>query len=128
MPEADDYDEETLDKWLSAKVLLPYGDTQSPATVRCRKRDHEGNPVGTSHPNPVLDTRVYEVEFEDDDEGYEHILMDEQIIEYKADGRAVKRNKQLRRTTKGWKLLVKWKDVSSDWLPLADLKESDPVQ
>eukprot|EP00978_Attheya_sp_CCMP212_P042147 scaffold252254_cov45-Attheya_sp.AAC.1 len=57
MPEADDYDEETLDKWLSAKVLLPHGDTQSPATVRHRKRDHEGNPVGTSHPNPVLDTR-----------------------------------------------------------------------
>eukprot|EP00978_Attheya_sp_CCMP212_P010066 scaffold24179_cov31-Attheya_sp.AAC.1 len=131
---------------------------QSPATVRRRKCDHEGNPVGTSHPNPVLDTRVYEVEFEDgkqqeyaanliatrifaqvDDEGYEHILMDE-IIEYKADGgHAVKRddmyivgkngNKHMRRTTKGWKLLVTWKDGSSDWLPLlADLKESDPVQ
>jgi hypothetical protein len=156
MPDADDYDEETLDKWLSAKVLLPHGDTQSSATVRRRKRDHEGNPIGTSHPNPVLDTRVYEVEFEDgtqqeyaanliatsifaqvDDEGYEHILMDE-IIEHKADGHAVKRddmyivgkngNKHMRRTTKGWKLLVKWKDGSSDWLPLADLKESDPVQ
>eukprot|EP00978_Attheya_sp_CCMP212_P015785 scaffold40853_cov42-Attheya_sp.AAC.2 len=133
MPDADDYDEETLDKWLSANVLLPHGDTQSPTTVWCRKRDHEGNPVGTSHPNPVLDTRVYEVEFEDgtqqeyaanliatsifaqvDDEGYEHILMDK-IIKHKADGHAVKRddmyivgknrNKHMRRTTKGWKLL-----------------------
>eukprot|EP00978_Attheya_sp_CCMP212_P044367 scaffold308232_cov43-Attheya_sp.AAC.2 len=63
--------------------------------------------------------------------------MDE-IIKHKADGHAAKRddmyivgnngNKHMRRTTKGWKLLVKWKDGSSDWLPLADLKESDPVQ
>eukprot|EP00978_Attheya_sp_CCMP212_P012594 scaffold31500_cov55-Attheya_sp.AAC.3 len=37
-------------------------------------------------------------------------------------------NKHMRRTTKGWKLLVKWKDGSSYWLPLADLKELDPVQ
>eukprot|EP00978_Attheya_sp_CCMP212_P014981 scaffold38463_cov27-Attheya_sp.AAC.3 len=72
-----------------------------------------------------------------DDEGYEHILMDE-IIEHKADGHAVQcddmyivgknGNKHMRRTTKGWKLMVKWKDGSSDWLPLADLKEADPVQ
>jgi len=34
----------------------------------------------------------------------------------------------MRRTTKGWKILVKWKDGSSDWLPLVDLKELDPVQ
>ena len=31
------------------------------------------------------------------------------------------------RTTKGWQLLVEWKDGTSDWLPLADLKESYPV-
>jgi hypothetical protein len=31
-------------------------------------------------------------------------------------------------TTKGWKLLVEWKDGSTDWLPLKDLKESYPVQ
>jgi hypothetical protein len=31
-------------------------------------------------------------------------------------------------TTKGWKLLVGWKDGTTDWLPLKDLKESYPVQ
>jgi hypothetical protein len=31
-------------------------------------------------------------------------------------------------TTKGWKLLVEWKDGSMDLLPLKDLKESYPVQ
>jgi hypothetical protein len=33
--------------------------------VKQRKRDHDGNPVGHSHPNPLLDTREYEVEFPD---------------------------------------------------------------
>jgi hypothetical protein len=31
-------------------------------------------------------------------------------------------------TTKGWQLLVEWKDRSSNWIPLADLKNSYPVQ
>jgi hypothetical protein len=35
---------------------------------------------------------------------------------------------RLQRTTKGWQLLVEWKDRSSDWIPLADLKNSYPVQ
>ena len=30
-------------------------------------------------------------------------------------------------TTKGWQLLVGWKDGTSDWLSLADLKELYPV-
>ncbi|KAI2502008.1 Reverse transcriptase (RNA-dependent DNA polymerase) [Fragilaria crotonensis] len=33
-----------------------------------------------------------------------------------------------KRTTKGWRLLVEWKDGSSTWVPLADLKDSYPVQ
>jgi hypothetical protein len=33
-----------------------------------------------------------------------------------------------RMTTKGWKLLVEWKDGTTDWLSLKDLKESYPVQ
>jgi hypothetical protein len=31
-------------------------------------------------------------------------------------------------TTRGWKLLVTWKDGSTSWVPLKDLKESFPVQ
>ena len=72
-----------------------------------RKRDHDGNPVGNSHDNSMLDTRVYEVEFFDenvgeftanmiaeniyasmDAEGYEHVLFEE-IIDYKKDQPAV---------------------------------------
>ena len=30
-------------------------------------------------------------------------------------------------TTKGWDLLVSWKDGSRSWLPMKDLKESHPI-
>jgi hypothetical protein len=30
--------------------------------VKQRKRDSEGQPIGTANPNPILDTRVYTVE------------------------------------------------------------------
>ena len=32
-----------------------------------RKRDHEGNVIGRSNANTILDTREYEVKFEDGD-------------------------------------------------------------
>ena len=37
-------------------------------------------------------------------------------------------HKRLQCTTKGWKLLVEWKDGQSTWVPLKDLKESNPVK
>ena len=32
-----------------------------------------------------------------------------------------------KRTTRGWELLVEWKDGSMNWVPLKDLKNSNPV-
>ena len=29
---------------------------------------------------------------------------------------------------KGWSLLVEWKDGGSHWIPLKDLKESNPIE
>lgn len=37
------------------------------------------------------------------------------------------RNKVLNKTTKGWELLVEWRDGASDWVSLNKLKESNPV-
>ena len=34
----------------------------------------------------------------------------------------------LRKTTKGWKLCIEWKDDTTMWERLADLKESNPVE
>ena len=36
--------------------------------------------------------------------------------------------RHLRKTMKGWELLIKWKDKSESWIELADMKESDPVE
>ena len=31
-------------------------------------------------------------------------------------------------TTKGWRLLVRWKDGTSSWIALKDLKDSNPIE
>ena len=36
------------------------------------------------------------------------------------------RNLHQKRTTCGWKLLVEWKDVSVDWVPLKNPEQSNP--
>ena len=77
------------------------------ATVVRRATDHDGNILGRSHRNPLLDTRQYEVEFADgtrdkyfantiaeniyaqvDDEGHHHLLLKE-IIDHKKSDSAI---------------------------------------
>lgn len=143
------------DVYLNADVLLPRGDGMRTGRVRRRKRDSDGTLRGTANENPILDTRTYEVEFPDgeiteyaanviaenmwsqcDLDGKQFLLLDS-IIDYKSDGHAVKpadkyiiRNgrKHLRKTTKGWYLCVQWKDGTTTWERLADLKESNPIE
>lgn len=157
MPEADEYDADAYDAYISANVLLPKGDGYVGGRVISRKRDGDGHPVGIRNQNPLLDTRVYNVEFPDghvseyaanviaesvysqvDEEGREYAILAE-IMGHKSDGHAVlpadmwiegngSRNRHMRRTTKGWKLCVSWKDGTTSWEPLCNLKESNPVQ
>jgi hypothetical protein len=94
--EANNYMPETLDKYLTAEVLLPTGGELLRGVVKARKHDADGNPVGTRHSSPILDTREYEVELPDssinmyaanifdenmyaqiDHEGREFLLMEE---------------------------------------------------
>ena len=59
-------------------------------------------------------------------------------MEHSKDGRAVENRNQwvvskqgrrhMRQTTVGWKFRVKWKDGTSTWTSLKDLKESNPVE
>ncbi len=157
MPEADDFDVDAYDAYITAQVLLPQGDGYVSGRVVNRKRDANGDPIGVRHQNPILDTRVYNVEFPDghvaeytanviaesiysqvDAEGREYALLRE-IVDHKSDGSAVlpadmwisgtgSRNRHMRRTTKGWKLCVTWKDGTTSWEPLCNLKESNPVE
>ena len=78
------------------------------ARVTKRLRDVNGLPIGTAHDNPILDSRMYDVEYQDghkaamaanaiaqnlfaqvDAEGNCHVLFDE-IIDHRTDGKEVK--------------------------------------
>jgi hypothetical protein len=154
-PEIDDFTPETYDALISAEVLLPKGDILLPAKVIGRKRDHNGNPLGTAHNNPILDTRVYEVQFQDghtesyaaniivenmyaqvDPEGNQYLLLDE-IMNHRSDSKAIRiedkyvpgtNNQSLKQTTAGWYLQIRWKDGSTSWEPLRNIKDSNPVE
>jgi hypothetical protein len=65
MPEADAFDAQMYDQYISAEVLLPKGDILVPAKVVGRKHDRDGNPMGIGHSNPLMDTHIYEVQFPD---------------------------------------------------------------
>ena len=47
-----------------------------------------------------------------------------------SDGMIRSRNGNMvpKKTTRGWDLLVEWKEGSSSWIPLKDLKASNPVE
>ena len=157
--DADDtFTPDTYDTYLQMELALPQGDSLEPrlAKVTKRMKDANGIPIGTAHDNPLLDTRMYEVEYVDgekaalsanhiaenlfaqvDDEGNRHVLMHE-IIDHRTNGQEVKQQdaflttkmgtKRRREMTKGWELLVEWKDGSRIWVALKDMKESFPVQ
>ena len=51
--------------------MLPRGGKLARGNVNKRKRDHDDNVIGNANANPILDTREYEVEF--DDGGVSHL-------------------------------------------------------
>ena len=55
------------DNYLNMELMMPRGGTLARGRVTDRKRDHEGNVIGRSNANPILDTREYEVKFYDGD-------------------------------------------------------------
>jgi hypothetical protein len=157
MLEADDYTPEAYNEYLMAEVLLPNMGTVTKAKAIGWKQDANGNPVGWRNSNLILDTWGYEVEFADDamdvftvnmiaenlylqvdSEGNSYSIMSE-ITDCKSDGSAIKkddgmettsdgREEHPKWTTKGWKLIVNWKDGPASWVSLKDLKEAYPVQ
>lgn len=68
--------------------------------------------------------------------GNEYLLMD-CIVDHRKNDKALTHSDQkvtfrgrpsLRRSTVGWKLCVQWKDGSTSWQSLADMKESHPLE
>ena len=145
------------DSYLNMELALPRegGDVQFGRVIK-RLRDKDGLPIGTANDNPILDSRMYEVEFRNgyrtslaanaiaenlfaqiDDEGNRHVLFQE-IVDHRTNGKQVLQQdafvttrtgtRRRRETTTGWELLVQWKDQSTTWVMLKDMKEAYPVQ
>ncbi len=155
IPDIDDVTPEYQDQYIGAEVVLPLQGEMKRGKVKERSRTEAGELYGTANTNPILDSRSYEVEFPDgtvtpytaniiashmisqcDADGHTTMLMDE-IVDVRTDGAEVKHagryvkrgnNRHLRKTTKGYKLCIKWKAGSTSWERLADLKESYPLQ
>ena len=142
------------------ELAVPRGDNSNPqyAKVTKRLRDTDGIPIGTVNETPILDSHMYEVEYQDgtkaslvanyiaenlfaqiDQQGNRHILLDE-LIDYRVNcnSHEVKLQdafittgtgtRRRHETTIGWELLAQWKDGSTNWISLKDHKESYPVQ
>ena len=148
--EADDIGD--YDQYLNAEVLLPNGEHMQAARVVRRVKDDMGSVIGSYNDNPILDSRVYEVMFPDgvmqqysanviaqnlweasDPEGYEHQMV-RMIVDHRSDSKALKWSDINKRKgndrsngckiTKGWYLCVEWKDGTTSWKPLRELKEA----
>ena len=112
--------------------------------------------IGKANKNPLLDTRVYEVEMPDgtyagyyannliesiynsvDENDHAELFLDD-IIDHQVNGNTVPKqdgwvrssNSASKRviTTRGWDLKILWKDDTSTWIPLKDIKEVNPVE
>ena len=123
----------TYDTYIGAEVVLPTGNDMVSGTVKSRVKDFEGQPIGKADKNPILDTRVYNVEFSDgevaelganiiaecmyaqcDIEGNQYRLKDH-IVDHRKDGQAVSKDNQeitlngktyKQKTTRGWQLCI----------------------
>ena len=152
IPDADDG---LYDDLVNAELQMPHNDALQRATVVRRSRGRDGKFRGASGPTIGTDTRVYDVMFDDgtvkqyaaniiaenmysqvDADGHHFTILDE-IIDHKCNEQAVTKddmyvvtprgNRKLRKTTIGWELRVLWKDGSTQWITLKELKESNPV-
>ena len=154
----DNGNDSLFDGYIDMEVGLPRGDDDAihHAVVKRRAVDVDGIPVGVAHNNPLLDTRQYKVEYYDgttetlsanviaenllsqvDDEGHKHLMMEE-IIDHHVHKNAIRKEdgyhilssgvKRPVITTKGWSICVSWKDGSTSWVNLRELKDSYPVE
>ena len=154
----EDDENTTYDPYIGAEVLLHHGPEGNErwGTVISRKRGQDGKRIGRRNFNPYLSTAKYEVEVEGirqeysanqvaealyaqtDEEGRRERIMVE-IIDHRSNEEAVKPEdgfvtvrktgrKKPRITTKGWDIKVKWRDGTSSWIPMKEVKEANPIE
>ena len=144
------------DTLINAEVSLPHDERIQSAKVISRVVDENGHYLGLYDDNPILNTLMYNVKFSDgtvkeytantimenvfsqvDEEGRSHALFDS-IVDHRKSSDALSidnayittksEKKRLRKTTIGWELLIAWRNGSESWVPLKDMKHSNPLE
>jgi hypothetical protein len=147
---------EQYDSFINMELAIDRGD-EYPELGRVvkRRKDKHGNPIGIANNNPILDTRIYQVEFQEGHsesmaaniiaenlfsqigtEGNRYAILD-QIVDSRRDGTDVQESdaflilkngtKRRRKTNQGWEVCTLWKDKSTTWHKLKDTKGSYPI-
>ena len=147
---------EDSDNLVGAKIPLQHKGEIKEGEVVSRKRDSSGMLIGTQHINPIMDSREYQVQFPDGSytdysanlllenlhsqvDVYGHTMeLLKGIIDHRiADDAISKENgwvqlasgaKKRIVTTRGWDLLVEFKDGTTSWRSLSELKEANPIE
>jgi len=153
--ECDDYTKEAYNSYLGTELLIPSGDTFILGRVIKRERDKDGHQIGRRHANP-LDTHQYKVIFGDgslskysanlvaenmmaqsDSEGRRQMIFKEITNHCKnLDAVSIEEgftqgfngNRHSKKTTWGWDKCVEWQDGSTSWIPLKEVKDSNPLE
>ena len=136
--------------------MLTQGATEQLARIMQCSLNEDSRHVGQYDENPILNTAIYDIEFPDcttkdygasiiaenilnqvDQDGY-HSQMLEGILDHHKEDSAVsmdnkwtttrRGNCSLQKTTVGWMFKIKWKDGTTEWVPLKLMKESNPVE
>jgi hypothetical protein len=144
----DDYTADAYDQHLGAELITVYQRKYNHALVNKRMRDPFGNPIGKRNDNPRLDTRMYKVEMQDgvvlehtanmiaknlhsqiDEDGKRYLIF-KAIIDHRRDNNTVSEHHIDRKEqiTKGWYMLVEWRDGTTSWLSLSELKALNPIK
>jgi hypothetical protein len=146
-PEIDTIEADAYDELLLTEPILAYEGNFTKAKVIGRKRDENGEPVGIYNKNPLLNTRIYLAEFPNghiaefsanviseaiynqvNDDGTEELLFSEIIGHEQDTPKELTTQETNRYTTKGWRICITWKDGSTSWHSLSDIKNSYPIQ
>ena len=146
-------DEEKEDTYVNMELGLPRKNDNRlmHALVKRRKLDGEVKAVGNINNNSLLGTRAYKIEFDEvmtefltakiisnnllvqvDEEVHRQMLLDD-IIDHGQDANAIGNEhafaktpngmKRIKMTTADLQLCIQWRDVSTDWVALKDIKQ-----
>ena len=136
--------------YVNMEIILPKENEMDKGRVTKRACDSNGNPLGTANNNPIIDNRQYIVEFSDGDEanlaanviatnmysqcdpdGNQYVLLDS-IIDFRRSTTALccvdqkttqKWRTYYQRSTAVWQLCCQWKDSSTPWTKISNIKE-----